>query len=257
MATPRAGGGGIVASVGVGGAADRPEAGAVSLDVGVAARGEVLDEGVVGRDLGGGGVALGGGEEQQPELLAGGQASGLEAPVRGDKSLRERWRAERARGNGDEQRRGEAAEPPVGPRAPRRVMTRTPGSVPPGIAATARPSRESRSHVGPVPAPAVRVRSVKTPASGRNDPEPARLATIAGLNSTRTRSPLLPRRASNPSPSLSLAVSAHGEAGGKPGRRCNSSICRSGPRRARCRRGSGGGPSSAGRAQRGGGRASR
>ena len=64
----RAGGGGVVAGVGVGGAADRPEARAVALDVGVAGLGAVLDEGVVVRDVGGGGVALGGGEEQQPEL---------------------------------------------------------------------------------------------------------------------------------------------------------------------------------------------
>ena len=78
------GGGGVVAGVGVGGAADRPEARAVVLDVGVAGRGEALDEGVVVRDIGGGGVAHGGGEEQQPELGAGGHGGGLEAPVRGD-----------------------------------------------------------------------------------------------------------------------------------------------------------------------------
>ena len=64
-------GAGIVAGVGVGGAADHPEACAVGLDVGVAGRGAALDEGVVVRDVGGRGVALGGGEEQQPELVAG------------------------------------------------------------------------------------------------------------------------------------------------------------------------------------------
>ena len=78
------GGGGVVAGVGVFGAADHPEARAVGPDVGVAGRGEVLDEGVVVRDIGGRGVALGGGEEQQPELVAGAQAGGDEAPVRGD-----------------------------------------------------------------------------------------------------------------------------------------------------------------------------
>ena len=50
----------------------------------MAGRGEALDEGVVVRDVGGRAVALGGGEEQQPELVARGQAGGLEAPVRGD-----------------------------------------------------------------------------------------------------------------------------------------------------------------------------
>ena len=81
----RAGGAGVVAGVDGGGAADHPEARAVGPDVGVAGRGEVLDEGVVVRDIGGRGVALGGGEEQQPERVAGGQAGGLEAPVRGDR----------------------------------------------------------------------------------------------------------------------------------------------------------------------------
>ena len=75
---------GVVAGVGVSGAADRPEARAVGLDVGVAGRGAGLYEGVVGRDIGGRAVALGGGEEQQPELGAGGHGGGLEAPVRGD-----------------------------------------------------------------------------------------------------------------------------------------------------------------------------
>ena len=42
-----------------------------------------------------GAVALGGGEEQQPELIAGGQAGGLEAPVRGDRRLGEGRRGER------------------------------------------------------------------------------------------------------------------------------------------------------------------
>ena len=79
----RAGGAGIVASVDVGRAADRPEARAVGPDVGVASRGALLDEGVVVRDGGGLGVARGGGEEQQPELVTGGHVVGLEAPVRG------------------------------------------------------------------------------------------------------------------------------------------------------------------------------
>ena len=78
-------GGGVVAGVGVGGAADRPEAPAVGLDGGAAGRGAGLDEGVVVRDGGGGAVALGGGEEQQPELVAGVQAGGLEAPVVGNR----------------------------------------------------------------------------------------------------------------------------------------------------------------------------
>ena len=87
MGTPLSvavGGGGVVAGVDGGGAADHPEARAVGLDVGVAGRGAGLDEGVVVRDIGGRGVALGGGEEQQPELGAGGHGGGLEAPVRGD-----------------------------------------------------------------------------------------------------------------------------------------------------------------------------
>ena len=80
----RAGGAGVVAGVDGAGAADRPEAPAVGLDGGVAGRGAVLDEGVVVRDVGGQGVALGGGEEQQPELGADGQAGGREAPARED-----------------------------------------------------------------------------------------------------------------------------------------------------------------------------
>ena len=51
----------------------------------MAGRGEALDEGVVVRDVGGRAVALGGGEEQQPELVARGQAGGLEVPARGDR----------------------------------------------------------------------------------------------------------------------------------------------------------------------------
>ena len=78
-------GGGVVAGVGVFGAADHIEARAVGLDGGVAARGEELDERVVDRDVGGQGAAPGGGEEQQPEPGADGQAGGLEAPVRGDR----------------------------------------------------------------------------------------------------------------------------------------------------------------------------
>ena len=81
----RAGGAGVVAGVDGGSAPDRPEPRAVGPDVGVAGRGEVLDEGVVGRDIGGRAVALGGGEEQQPELVAAGQAGGREAPVIGDR----------------------------------------------------------------------------------------------------------------------------------------------------------------------------
>ena len=50
----------------------------------MAGRGAVLDEGVVVRDVGGQGVALGGREEQQPELGADGQAGGREAPARED-----------------------------------------------------------------------------------------------------------------------------------------------------------------------------
>ena len=50
----------------------------------MAGRGAALDEGVVDRDVGGRAVALGGGEEQQPELVARGQAGGLEVPARGD-----------------------------------------------------------------------------------------------------------------------------------------------------------------------------
>ena len=78
------GGGGVVAGVDPGGAADRRETRAVGLDVGVAGRGAGLDEAVVVRDGVGRAVALGGREEQQPELGAGVQAGGLEAPVRGD-----------------------------------------------------------------------------------------------------------------------------------------------------------------------------
>ena len=77
-------GGGVVAGVDGGSAADRPEARAVGLDGDVAGRGAGLDEGVVVRDVGGRGVALGGGQEQQPELVADGQAGGREGPVRGD-----------------------------------------------------------------------------------------------------------------------------------------------------------------------------
>ena len=62
-----------------------PKPAAVGLDVGVAGRGAVLDEGVVVRDVGGQGVALGGGEEQQPEFGADGQAGGREAPAREDR----------------------------------------------------------------------------------------------------------------------------------------------------------------------------
>ena len=51
----------------------------------MAGRGAGLYEGVVGRDIRGGGVALGGGEEQQPELVADGQAGGREAPAREDR----------------------------------------------------------------------------------------------------------------------------------------------------------------------------
>ena len=79
-----AGGAGVVAGVDVGGAADDGEAVAVGLDVGVAGRGAGLDEGVVGRDVGGRAVALGRGEEDQPELVAGGQPGGDQAPVTGD-----------------------------------------------------------------------------------------------------------------------------------------------------------------------------
>ena len=79
------GGGGIVAGVDGAGAADHPEARAVVLDVSMARSGQGLDEGVVGRDVGGRSVALGGGEEHQAELVARGQAGGLEAPVRRDR----------------------------------------------------------------------------------------------------------------------------------------------------------------------------
>ena len=56
----------------------------MGLDVGVAGRGAGLDECVVDRDGGGRAVAPGGGEEQQPEVVADGQAGGLETPVRWD-----------------------------------------------------------------------------------------------------------------------------------------------------------------------------
>ena len=51
-------------------------------------RGAVLDEGVVGADGGGRAVALGGGEEDQPELVADAETGGREAPVVGDQRLR-------------------------------------------------------------------------------------------------------------------------------------------------------------------------
>ena len=56
---------------------------AVGLDVGVARRGAVLDEGVVIRDVGRLGVALRGGEEHDPEGVAGAEAGGNQAPVLG------------------------------------------------------------------------------------------------------------------------------------------------------------------------------
>ena len=77
-------GGGVVAGVDVGGAANYSETCAVGPYGGVAGRGTVLDEGVVGCDVGGRGVALGGREEYQPELVARVQGSRLEAPVCGD-----------------------------------------------------------------------------------------------------------------------------------------------------------------------------
>ena len=57
---------GVVAGIDGRGAADHPESRAVGPDVSVAGGGEVLNEGVVVRDVGGRSVALGGGEEQQP-----------------------------------------------------------------------------------------------------------------------------------------------------------------------------------------------
>ena len=67
----------------VDGAADHLEVRFVGLDVGVARRGAVPDEGVVGADAVGRGGAAGGGEEQQPELVAGAEAGGRQAPVGG------------------------------------------------------------------------------------------------------------------------------------------------------------------------------
>ena len=53
----------------------------MGLNVGVAGGYQVLDEGVVGRDVGGGAVAIHGREEDQPELVAPGKPGGDEAPV--------------------------------------------------------------------------------------------------------------------------------------------------------------------------------
>ena len=85
----RAGGVGIAASVGGGGAADHPEP---RRRPGCR---HGRPQGVAGRDIGGGAVALRGGEERRPELGAAGQAGGREAPVRGDRSLGEGRRGER------------------------------------------------------------------------------------------------------------------------------------------------------------------
>ncbi len=70
------GGAGIVTGIGVGGADNDIERGGVGLNVGVAGRGAIPDEVVVGRDVGGRGVVARGGEEDEPELLA------APAPVR-------------------------------------------------------------------------------------------------------------------------------------------------------------------------------
>ena len=88
----RAGGAGVVPGVGVGGAADRPEARVVGLDGAMPASSEVLDEGVVGRDFVGRAVGLRGREEQQPELVAGAEPGGDEAPVVGHRDLGGRGR---------------------------------------------------------------------------------------------------------------------------------------------------------------------
>ena len=79
-----AGGAGVVAGVDGSFAADGSETRAVFLDGCVAVGGSVLHECVVVRDIGGGGVALRGREEDEAELGAGVQASGDEVPVIGD-----------------------------------------------------------------------------------------------------------------------------------------------------------------------------
>ena len=113
----RAGGAGRGA--GVGGAAGHPEARAVGLDVGLAGRGEVLDGGSRYRRRSRRASRRSrGGEEQQPELGAVGQAGGLEAPVRGDRSLGEGWRLER----GQREHAGPGARRGIG----RRQSCRTP-----------------------------------------------------------------------------------------------------------------------------------
>ena len=83
----RAGGAGVGGGVGVRGAADHPEAVAVGPDVGVPGGGEALDKGVVVRDIVRLAVGLRRGEEQQPELLAGGDPGRNQAPAVGNLDL--------------------------------------------------------------------------------------------------------------------------------------------------------------------------
>ena len=75
------GGGRVVSGVNVFGAADGGELLGVLLDVGVAGGSAVLDEAVVVRDVVGLGIPLGGAVEQEAELIASGEAIGLEAPI--------------------------------------------------------------------------------------------------------------------------------------------------------------------------------
>ena len=82
------------------GAADYPEARAVGLDGGVARSGEIPDKAVVGADPVRSGIALCGGEEQQPELIAGAESVGDQAPVQGN-LLRTLRRGAGRRGAGD------------------------------------------------------------------------------------------------------------------------------------------------------------
>ena len=79
-------GGGVPGGVDGGSAAHHPEGRRVLTDVGVAgarAADAVAHEGVVVADIGGVGIALSFGLEQQPELLAGVHIAGYETPVLG------------------------------------------------------------------------------------------------------------------------------------------------------------------------------
>ena len=157
----RAGAAGRVAGAGVGGAAGHPEARAVGLDVGMAGRGEVLDGGSrYRRRTRRASWRSRGGEEQQPELCAVGQAGGREAPVRGDRSLGEGWRLERGQ------------REHAGPGAGRSARHRS-ASVVSNAGAAASPSR-FRSGSSTSPLPSRDRRRPRPPGSGSRGSRPLR-----------------------------------------------------------------------------------